>query len=124
MIGGVVGGGMRCGHCGEPMRIGLVDTLLVAGLLINLLKGADLILRKRQKEWLEDRFETLTLRLDDLRPLSWFGALARPRPAAIWSAASVGLVFSLPPPAMGGALLLLVEFWVSAARNLYEGGIP
>src|SRR6266850_7536554 len=49
-----------------------VEILLVIGLLVNLLKGADLILRPHQQKWLQDKFETLVLWFDYAKPIDWF----------------------------------------------------
>lgn len=55
-----------------------VEILLAIGILVNLIKGADLILRPHQQKWLQDKFETLTLRLSDTKPLTWFGHITNP----------------------------------------------
>ena len=91
-------------------------------MLVNVLKGADLVLPKHYKACIQERFETLTLRLDDMRPAAWFLAMSRPRPAAVWSIVSVVLVFVLPLQAMGGAMILLISFWAMAAQNLFTLG--
>lgn len=49
-----------------------VETLLVIGILINLIKGADLILRPHQQKWLQDKVDTLALCLDYKSPLEWY----------------------------------------------------
>lgn len=49
-----------------------VEILLVIGVLVNLIKGADLILRPHQQKWLQDKFDTLALRLDYTKPLDWY----------------------------------------------------
>jgi hypothetical protein len=49
-----------------------VEILLVLGILVNLLKGADLILRPHQQRWLQDKFELLVLKLDYTRPIDWY----------------------------------------------------
>ena len=101
-----------------------MDSLLVIGVLTNLVKGGDLLLRKRQKKWLQERFEVLTLRLDDIRPVSWFGALSRPRPAAVWSAFSALFVFVAPISALGGALAFLLDLWIMSAQNILAVNAP
>jgi hypothetical protein len=102
----------------------IVDALLVIGVLANLVKGGDLFLRAKQKEWLQDRFEVLTLRLDDIRPVSWFGALSRLRPAAAWSAFSAVFILGAPTRAWGGALAFLVDLWMMSARNVLLVSLP
>jgi hypothetical protein len=102
----------------------IVDSLLVIGVLTNLVKGGDLLLRKTQKEWLQERFEVLTLRLDDIRPVSWFAALSRPRPAAVWSAFSALFVFVAPISALGGALAFLLDLWIMSAQNILAVDAP
>ncbi len=96
----------------------IVDVLLAIGVLTNVVKGGDLLLRKRQKEWLQERFEVLTLRLDDIRPVSWFEALSRPRPAAVWSAFSALFAFVAPISMLGGALAILLDLWFMSAQNI------
>lgn len=49
-----------------------VQILLVLGIVINLIKGADLILRCHQQKWLQDKLDTLALRLDYTKPLEWY----------------------------------------------------
>ncbi len=56
-----------------------VELLLVVGILVNLIKGADLILRPYQQKWLQDKFDTLTLKLDYSRPLDWYVSTSRKR---------------------------------------------
>ncbi len=46
-----------------------VEILFIIGVLINLVKGAELILRPHQQEWLQKNFESLTLWLEYNRPL-------------------------------------------------------
>ena len=41
-----------------------VEILLIVGILVNLIKGADLILRPHQQKLVQDRIETLALWLD------------------------------------------------------------
>lgn len=96
----------------------IIDSLLIIGVLANIAKGGDLLLRKYQKEWLQDQFESLTLRLDDARPVTWFKALSRPRPAAIWSTFSALFVFGAPTQLLGGALAILLDLWIMSARNI------
>src|SRR6266849_1756696 len=52
-----------------------IDTLALVGILINLLKGADLLLRPNQQKWIQSKFESITLGLDDLRPIQWYSKL-------------------------------------------------
>jgi hypothetical protein len=50
----------------------VVEILLYIGVLATLLKGADIILRPKQQAWVQEKFETLTLRLDYTKPLTWY----------------------------------------------------
>lgn len=102
----------------------MTDTLLLIGILMNLVKGGDLLLRQHQKDWLQDHFEAFTLRLDDVRPVSWFGALSRPRPAVIWSICSALLVLVSPIQALGGALAFLLDLWIMSLRSLSVLDLP
>ncbi|NEO21889.1 MULTISPECIES: hypothetical protein [unclassified Moorena] len=52
-----------------------VDALLVIGILANLVKGGDLFLRESQKQKVQDISESITIYLDDLRPISWLRPL-------------------------------------------------
>lgn len=51
---------------------GTIEILLILGIIINLIKGADLILRPHQQKWIQDKFDTFTLWLDYSRPLNWY----------------------------------------------------
>ncbi len=53
----------------------IVEILLIIGILANLLKGADLILRPKQQARVQQKFETLTLWLDYTKPLGWYTKL-------------------------------------------------
>ena len=105
------------------MDKGIIDPLLTIAVLMHLVKGGDLLLRDHQKEWLQDHFETFTLRLDDIQPILWFGALSRPRPAAVWSVISAAFAIAAPAPMQGGALLFLHLLWFWSAENLFGGGV-
>jgi len=50
----------------------VLHSLLVIGMLINFVKGAELILRPHQQKWLQDKCDTLALRLDYTSPLKWY----------------------------------------------------
>lgn len=49
-----------------------VEILLVIGILVNLIKGADLILRPHQQKWVQDKFESLVLWFDYTKPFDWY----------------------------------------------------
>jgi hypothetical protein len=49
-----------------------IEILLVLGVLVNLIKGADLLLRPHQQKWLQTKCDTLALWLDYRRPLQWY----------------------------------------------------
>lgn len=51
---------------------GTVEVLLIIGILVNLIKGADLILRPHQQKWLQMKADSLALRLDYTKPLEWY----------------------------------------------------
>lgn len=57
----------------------ILDLVLIIGILTNVVKGADLILRPHQQKWINDKFESLTLWLDYAKPLKWFSNLATSR---------------------------------------------
>jgi len=45
---------------------------LVIGVLLNLTKGADMILLDSQKKYLQIKVENFTIFLDDIKPIKWF----------------------------------------------------
>jgi hypothetical protein len=49
-----------------------IDTLFVVGVLINVVKGADLLLRPHQQKWLQRKVDAATLFLDYTKPLEWY----------------------------------------------------
>ena len=49
-----------------------IEILLVIGILVNIIKGADLILRPHQQKWFQDKFESLVLWFDYAKPIDWF----------------------------------------------------
>jgi hypothetical protein len=51
------------------------DSVLISALIVQLVKGTDLALRKSQRKWLQDATETLTLRLDYAHPLRFYKSL-------------------------------------------------
>jgi hypothetical protein len=56
----------------------VVDVLTALGVLLNLTKGAELLLRPHQERWLKDRIETITLWLSYLRPLNYYKRIVSP----------------------------------------------
>jgi hypothetical protein len=54
-----------------------VEILLVIGVLVNLVKGADLLLRPHQQKWLQEKVETTTLWLTYLKPLRFYKTLSK-----------------------------------------------
>jgi hypothetical protein len=50
----------------------VLEGLLFVGILIQVVKGADILLRPHQQKWLQDKFDTLALWLDFRRPLRWY----------------------------------------------------
>src|SRR5262245_2627350 len=57
------------------MKILAIDVILAIGILLNIFKGGDLILRDQQRRWVQDKFESLTLRLEELKPMLWLNGL-------------------------------------------------
>ncbi len=53
----------------------IFETVFALGVLINLFKLGDMILRPQQKKKFEEVFETFTLWLDDIKPINWFNNL-------------------------------------------------
>lgn len=64
----------------------IIDGLFVIGLLVNLTKGADLILRPAQQKWIQSKTESLALLLDYTHPIRWYSGLTKHK-AKIWLAA-------------------------------------
>lgn len=73
-----------------------VEILLVIGILVNLIKGADLILRPHQQKWLQNRFDTLALRLDYAKPLKWYTGLVHNRIYGVLFFAAPLLIIAAP----------------------------
>jgi hypothetical protein len=61
----------------------LIDFFFVIAVLVNLVKGAELLLRPYQEDWLKAKLEELTLWLDYTRPIKWY--MARPGVAYLLS---------------------------------------
>jgi hypothetical protein len=95
-----------------------LDILLAVGILANFIKAGDLLLRSYQKKKLQDWFETLTLRIDGLRPLNWIAALTRPRPALYWSIFAALFAILAPAEALGGALAFLLDLIINSVLTL------
>jgi hypothetical protein len=86
-----------------------INVLLAIGIFANLVKGGDLLLRKHQKQRLQETFEAFTVWLDDLRPTRWFALLPRPTPAFWWSVFSSLFALNAGPRPAGGALTLQLD---------------
>jgi hypothetical protein len=56
-----------------------LDTLLALGILVNILKGGDLLLRPHQRRKVQSLFERLHLRLESQRPIAGLQRLASER---------------------------------------------
>jgi hypothetical protein len=54
-----------------------IDVLTLIGIVLNLVKATDLILRPHQQRWVQAKFESLTLLLEYTRPLRWFAGLSQ-----------------------------------------------
>jgi hypothetical protein len=55
------------------------DYPLAIAVLIQCTKLLDIVLSPSQQKWIQDKTETLTLRLADLKPLLWFQILQSDR---------------------------------------------
>lgn len=73
----------------------VLEILLIIGIFANLLKGADLLLRRKQQDWIQEKFEILTLRLDYTRPLDWYTGFKSRKARLSFIIASSLLYFSL-----------------------------
>lgn len=56
-----------------------IDIALLIGIIMNLTKGADLILLSSQKKKIQENFEIFTLWLDDIKPITWFKPFTTPK---------------------------------------------
>ena len=72
-----------------------VDVLFVVGVIVNLVKGADLILRPHQQKWLQDKCNSLALYLDYTKPAVGLGPPHTNGAAAGYLPCVTGLA---PPP--------------------------
>jgi hypothetical protein len=50
----------------------VIESLLIVGVLVNLVKGADLILRRHQQEYVQRKFEVLANWFERTRPFDWY----------------------------------------------------
>lgn len=57
----------------------ILNAALALGVIVNLFKGADLILRPPQRKQVQEAVETATLWLEELRPMRWRRHLSTPR---------------------------------------------
>jgi len=97
-----------------------INVLLAIGLFANLVKGGDLLLRKQQKEQLQERFEAFTVWIDDLKPVRWFASLPRPRPAFWWSVFSSLFALVAGPRLIGGALAFQLDLIRAPLTTLFD----
>jgi hypothetical protein len=76
----------------------LSNLSLYVGISIIGVKFVDLLLGKRQQNWINDKFDSLAIWLDDAKPVEWFSRLATPKGQVILLAiGSVELlVFTIP----------------------------
>jgi len=81
-----------CNH--ELMKTPVV-ILFIIGTLINLLKGADLLLRPHQKKKVQERAETLTLWAEETKPVEWYAKLTSPK-AQFILLTTVAAVITIP----------------------------
>src|SRR6266849_4462101 len=56
-----------------------LDTLLALGIVVNIVKGGDLLLRPHQQRKVQSFFEDVTLKLESLRPIEWLKPLTSER---------------------------------------------
>jgi hypothetical protein len=56
-----------------------LNTLLVLGIVVNVIKAGDLVLRPHQQRAVQTFFEDITLRLESMRPLEWLASLSSTR---------------------------------------------
>lgn len=65
---------MNAGYNRHLMKTTVV-ILFIIGTLVNLLKGADLLLRPHQKKMVQEQAETLTLWAEETKPVEWYAKL-------------------------------------------------
>ena len=73
----------------------VVELLFIIGLLINLTKGADLMLRPYQQKWIQSKTETLALWLEYAYPLKWLGKLTTRKAHIVIAIIAVALYYSI-----------------------------
>ena len=56
-----------------------IDIVLTIGILMNLIKGADFVLRPRQQAKIQSAVDTTTLYLEEMRPILWLQCLTTSR---------------------------------------------
>jgi hypothetical protein len=69
--------------------IPLLDIAFIIGITLTVCKGAELLLLERQKKWLQEKFESLTIRVDDISPVKWFDTLKSKRAQIVILALSI-----------------------------------
>jgi len=79
-----------------------LDGIFVLAILVNLIKGAELLLRPHQETWLKAKLESLTLQLDYTRPIEWYMR----RPASAYQLSRSLLIFT-----SSFVLLRKINYW-------------
>jgi len=104
------------------------DSAFILGLLIQTTKLADLILRPKQQEWVRNICESATLRLEYLRPLTWFGEIQNHKVQnfLVAQTAIIGIAFDASLKHFPFELTILY-FWftcIPALFVLHTRGLP
>lgn len=77
---------------------GLINIVFIAGVAISFIKGFDLILKPSQHKWLQDKMETITLKLAMFRPFQVYAKIVKLIYLQIVSFIVTILLFSLYQP--------------------------
>jgi hypothetical protein len=101
-----------------------VSTLLIVGVLINLVKASDMILRPHQQKRLQESFERLTLWLEDTKPLNWYKSLTTSKGKYILLALSLPAFMFLAVPRLGiGFGVVSAVFYYAFLRLIFRSGL-
>jgi len=113
------------------------DTAFALGIMLQVTKLADFLLRPKQQEWVRGKCESFTLRLEYFRPLTWFYQIQDHKiqnffiaQVAVLAMAVDASLASLPLPLMlvylcilcGPAFLLLYTRGIPIVRWIYGNG--
>jgi len=89
----------------------LLDLLTTVGILINVAKGGDLLLREHQRKFVQSKAKSVAEYLDKLRPLNWFGKLTTSKTTKILLALLSMILYLGYSLRQGGTYVAPEELW-------------